>query len=374
MHSDIDQQPIVAPPIEEVPAAHLAGRVLPNGWEVKGRVQRAKTATGGRFSYSYRVANGAGVEAYMKALDISQALAGERDLVVELQAFSEAAVFERNLLHECNGRRLTRVIQLLDYVEVQVPEAGLLGRVPCLVFELADGDIREYQAKLEAFDLAWVLRTLKHVAVGIEQLHGVHATHQDIKPSNVLTQAAGREMKLGDLGRAERQGIDGPTSTRDIPGAIAYAPPEQLYGAFDYRWETRRSADMYHLGSLALQLFVGHTVTLLIQQELPGPARIGSWSGSFHDVLPYLRVAHGQVLDRLRAVVEERAGHLGITADFVRAVQEMTDPDPSLRGHPQDRRALTSSYAVRRYVSLFNRLAAHAESAMIRGNRVAAAG
>ena len=367
MNAETSKEKKILPPPEEVPAAHLEGRHLPNGWRVVAAVNRSPTSTGGAFSLPYRVLDPEGNEAFMKALNIAEALSGKGDLVLELKAFTDAAVFERQLLEECRGRRLTRVIHLLDYVEVEVPEAGLLGRVPCLIFELAEGDIRDHQARLDAFDLAWVLRTLKHVAVGIEQLHGVHAAHQDIKPSNVLTQQSGREMKLGDLGRAERRGIAGPYSTHDIPGAIAYAPPEQLYGGFDQNWESRRAADLYHLGSLTVQLFLGHTLTLLTQRELPEQARVGEWDGTFRDVLPYLRNAHGTVVDEFAAATERRAGQVGVAEDLVRAVRELTDPDPKLRGHPRDRLAATSSYAVRRYVSLFNRLAARAEASMMRG-------
>jgi serine/threonine protein kinase len=331
---------------------------------------RTKTATGGSFSIGYRVVNGDGREAFMKALDIAEALRGERDLVVELKAFIDAAAFERDLLNECRGRRLTRVIHLLDYVEVTVSEAGPIGRVPCFIFEPADGDIHQHQAKLQAFDLAWVLRTLKHVAVAIGQLHRIHATHQDIKPSNVLTQNNGREMKLGDLGRAERRGVDGPTSALEIPGAIAYAPPEQLYGAFDRLWESRRAADMYHLGSLNVQLFLGHTLTILMQRELPAAFRVGTWSGDFQRVLPYLQASHAKVVADFEVATGERAS-ASLTADLVRAVREMTAPDPAQRGHPLDRKAKTSSYDVQRYISLYNRLAAQAEAALLGSKRAA---
>ena len=88
---------------------------------------------------------------------------------------------------------------MLEHGEVRVDEAGFLKDVPYLILELADGDIRAFQATLNAFDAAWALRVIKHVIEGVEQLHSAQTAHQDLKPSNVLTEKSGTEMKLGDL-------------------------------------------------------------------------------------------------------------------------------------------------------------------------------
>jgi serine/threonine protein kinase len=172
-------------------------------------------------------------------------------------------------------------------------------------------------------------------------------------------------MKLGDLGSAERRGLPGPNADCNVPGAVAYAPPEQLYGAFSGSWEERRASDVYHLGSLAVQLFIGHNITTILHHQLPTGFRWGQWQGDFAGVLPYLRTAHAEVLREFEEVVQARTGRDRMTAELVGAVSQMSDPDPALRGHPRDRAASTSSYAVRRYVSLFNRLAAEAEAALI---------
>lgn len=66
-----------------------------------------------------------------------------------------------------------------------VPGQGFT-KVFYLIFELADGDIRRHLAVQESLDLAFVLRTLHHVAVGLDQLHRADIAHQDLKPSNVL--------------------------------------------------------------------------------------------------------------------------------------------------------------------------------------------
>jgi serine/threonine protein kinase len=302
-----------------------------------------------------------GREAFLKALDFHAALTGPGDVLDRIEAFASAYRFERDLMTHCTTRRMSRVIQLLDYGEITVPEAGVISRVPYLIFELADGDIRVFQARLGRFDAAWVLRTMWHTTTGVEQLHLALAAHQDLKPSNVLTQAQGQEMKLGDLGRADRRGVDGPSSEFPIPGAVTYAPPEQLYGAFARTWEERRAGDLYLLGSLGIQLFLGHNMTAMLQAALPKPFRAGTWGGDFDAALPYLVAAHAEVMTKFRTRAADLINLPDVVDQLSVAISDMTAPDPRRRGHPRDRIAKTSSYDVRRYVSLFNRLTLAAE-------------
>lgn len=349
------------PPVDEVPAAHVLGRTLRNGWRVVERLTKTAGATGGHFSIAYFVENDRGDRAFLKALNVAAVLGfGGGRLIDRMKEFADSFVYERDLFQHCGQRQLTRVIRLLDYGEIDIPEAGILREVPYLIFEPADGDIRAHQARMGAFDLAWALTTLKHASTGIEQLHSSQTAHQDLKPSNILTQNNGQEMKLGDLGRAERRAVAGPNTDNDIPGAVGYAPPEQLYGAFTGDWEERRAADLYHLGSLLVQMFLGSNVTAVMQEALRPEFRFRKWRGDFDTVLPYLQHAHSEMLREFEDAVSAVSPSASFTASLVAAAAEMTQPDPDLRGHPRDKAARTSSYAVRRYVSLFNRLAAEA--------------
>ena len=349
------------PPIDELPAAHLEGRKLPNGWTIGKRVTRTPGATGGHFSVQYEAINDDGHRAFLKALNIQPALRGPGKLVDRLAAFAQAHKFEADLLAECRDRRLSRVIRLLGEGQVRVPPAGVLEEVPYLILEMADGDIRAFQASLTELNLAWALRTLSHVSLALEQLHSTQTAHQDLKPSNVLTQNDGQEMKVGDLGRAERKGIDGPVSDSAIPGAIAYAPPEQVYGAFSRTWEERRAGDVYLLGSLAAQLFVKHNFSTILYQSLPSAHRVNRWTGRYTEVIPYLENAHASVMVQLEKEIGVYCPDKGMLAELLSAISQLTQPNPAKRGHPRARCLATSSYDVRRYVSLFNRLATSAE-------------
>lgn len=356
-----------SPPIHLAPAAYLEGRVLSNGWKVGKRIAQEADATGGCFSVAYEATYDDGTVAFLKALNFYAASQGPGELADRLNDFVSAYVFERDLLSDCCSRKMSRVVTLLAHGEVVVPEAAPFPQVPYLIFELADGDIRAFRAKLSEFDCAWAFRVMHHVLVGLSQLHQAHAAHQDLKPSNVLTQDGGREMKLGDLGRAERRGVEAPWSQLMIPGDGTYAPPEQLYGGFTGSWEERRAADLYLAGSLGIQLFLGHCLSALIQDGLVGSCRLQNWSGSFQEVIPFLREAHAGVIGELEANIVTRSGDETCAGLFSTAMAQMTDPNPADRGHPRDRAAATSSYSVERYVSLMNRLSARALRIMFEG-------
>lgn len=354
-------------PTGAVPAEHLLGCRLANGWTVIEHV--AGSGTGGAFSVCYRVERDGGQKAFLKALNFQRASQGLGSLADRLKQFSDVYVFERDLLLDCGTKGLSRVIQLLDHGDIALGPR-LEDTVPYLILEEADGDARRFREAMKQIDCAWVFRTMKHVCLGLEQLHGAHAAHQDLKPSNVLTQSHGREMKLGDLGRAERNGASGPWSDWGVPGARSYAPPEQLYQGFGRTWEERKAGDLYLAGSLGAQLFAGHNVTAMIQQKLPLPARAGVWTGSFNEVVPLLEHAHAEMLIELDGILSTAVPETSLVDPYISAIAQMTQPDPGKRGHPRDRASMTSSYALRRYVSLFNRLAARAEWTLMRGTSV----
>jgi serine/threonine protein kinase len=320
----------------------------------------APPTTGGAFSVCYLVKNRDGRTAFLKAFNFQAAATGLGTVADRMKQFLDAYVFERDLLKDCGGKSLSRIIALLDHGEIALG-ANVWETVPYLVLEQADGDARKLREAMVRLDCTWVCRTMKHVCLGLEQLHSAGATHQDLKLSNVLTQDDGREMKLGDLGRADRQGVPGPWSDRAVPGARSYAPPEQLYLGFQRTWEERKAGDMYLAGSLGVQLFTGHNLTALIQQRTPMESRAGVWKGTFPAVIPVLEHAHAGVISDLESLLRRESMNESIIQIYIAAIAQMTQPDPMKRGNPKDRAAKTSSYSFRRFVSLFNLIAIRSE-------------
>jgi serine/threonine protein kinase len=344
-------------PASPPPAEQLLGMKLDGDWHVVEKLPRKAGATGGTFSVGYIVERPDGSRAFLKALDFSSALLSP-DPAGMLLILTQAYTFERDLLARCRARRLDRVVQAISDGTVRV-DATPAGVVQYLVFELADGDVRTQMHAARAFDEAWALRSLHHIATGLRQLHGQGIAHQDVKPSNVMVFGA-RYSKLGDLGRASALGESPPHEAMPVAGDRTYAPPELLYRAGPTEWSERRyGCDAYLLGSMVVFMFTGVSMTALILAELDPAHRVGAWRGTYADVLPFIRDAFARAVQRFSASVPD-----SLRPDLVEIVHQLCDPDPKFRGHPKTRGNPVTQFSLERYMSRFNLLAARAEYTM----------
>ena len=345
------------------PAQQLLGLTLINGWKVVEKVARSVVTTGGCFSEGYIVESSNGHRAYLKALDYFEAL-GHPDPASVLQGMTAAYNFERELLRKCNTDRLDRVITALDDGSISVDPLNPAGVVQYIIFELADGDIRNHIHTFKDFDLAWCLRSLHHITVGMSQLHKSGIAHQDLKPSNALVF---RDVgtKLGDLGRACYRGHNGPFDNFEIPGDCSYAAPELLYRKSVLGWDQRLCSDLYLLGSMVVFFFTGLSMTSLLMNQLNKSQHWENWSGTFDELLPYLRDAFAKAMESVIACIPHE-----IQPEISAIVRYLCEPDPTLRGHPQNRRnPLGSHYSLERFVSAFDLLARKAEFKIIKSRR-----
>ena len=353
------------------PAALLEGLVLDGGWRVGRRITRPVAATGGCLSASYLVVREDGTEAFLKALDLSHALEETADPVKALSEMTQAYLHEWEVLEACSRARLTHVVLGLDSGYALVEGHGPLSRVPYLILERADGDVRRHLDLLPELDVAWALRTLHHVAVGLRQLHSQRIYHQDTKPSNVLVFPGG-ERKVGDLGQAVRDGHESVNDSADFAGDPNYAPLERRYG---YRLPDdmycRMSCDMYHLGSMLLYFFAGVGTTAAVFSKLHPSHYPAHWPRRYADVLPHVRDAFDRVVDEFDRLVGEFAVQMPehLHESLVLLLRELCDPDPAVRGDARARAAGANPYGLERYVSRLNRVAREAELELQRAVR-----
>lgn len=351
------------PPDGDSSIAHqLAGRDLADGWRILERIDRGQDDTGGYRSVGYHVEHIDGRRGFLKALDFTDASSLTGDVTRRVGDALAHFRFEVDLLNQCLARRMSRVVVAITSGEIRVEGAPFLGVIPYIIFDRASGDVRAQLAS-RAFDEARVLRTLHHVATGLQQLHGAQVAHNDLKPSNVLTFGA-QGAKLADLGNAvDNLGVS-PHNDADYPGDKTYAPPEALYGHVgDNRWRHRLLTDMYQLGGLTVFLITHrHFNTVLsahLAPELRPPFWGGSIAGDYAQVQPHVVDAFDRAMTDVQAALLENTV-TSVGPQLVALVRQLCHPDPARRGHPKTLGRSTVG-SLERYVSAFNALVLRAE-------------
>jgi len=341
------------------PAEQLVGLTLPEGWKVITRTDRESLKTGGHFSCGYFVEREDGERAYLKALDYTKALKSP-DPALLLQAMAEIFNHERELCMRCRETNLRRVVRIHTHGKIQIDADNAASVVQYLIFELASGDVRSQLDAADKFDHAWALRSLHHVATGLQELHGVGIAHQDLKPSNVL-HFPHHVFKIADLGRATAKFRMSPHEGSEVAGDLSYAPPELLYHAVDPDWNKRRlGCDLYLLGSMIVFFFARTSMTGLLLSHMDPELHWEKWSGTYNEVQPYIRNAFGEAILSFRDELPD-----WLRPSLEPMVRQLCEPDPSLRGHPADRTGHHNPYSLERYVSGLNLLAEKAEWGLI---------
>lgn len=315
-------------------AAHsLEGKTLNNGWEVVKKIEPKVGSTGGFFSVCYIVTRDNQV-AFLKALNFQtffQMFRG-RPIVEIITEQTNAFQFERDLLLRCKNNRLSKVSMIIDEGE-EILEGFTIPNVPYLIFEMSDGDVRSHMNFSKDVEIAWKLKSLHNVAVGMKQLHGVEIGHQDLKPSNILLYENGIVSKVGDLGRSLCAEIEAPHENGgDFPGDLNYAPPEFLYRYIDPDWNFRvRSTDMYLFGSLIVFYFSGANMTALIGKNLDPQFKWTQWRGTYADVHDYLVDAFYKAIKEFKSSISDKK----LSEELTTIIEYCCFPIPEKRGHPK---------------------------------------
>ena len=315
-------------------AAHaLTGRTLKNRWQVLRKIEPREGATGGFFSVCYIVSDGT-QDAFLKALNFQaffQMHPGE-SLVEIIRKQTAAFEYERSLSLRCKSKRFSKVSTILDEGQEEV-ENFTIPTVPYLIFEMADGDARSHINFSKDIEIAWKIKSLHDVAVGLRQLHSTSIGHQDLKPSNVLLYDRAAISKVGDLGRSLCADIEAPHDNgNDFPGDFNYAPPEFLYKYYEPEWNLRvRATDMYLFGSLITFYFIGANMTALIAKNMDRQFSWHVFTGSYEEVQDYLVDAFYKALEEFCSSITNEK----LAAELSRIVEYCCFPIPSKRGHPK---------------------------------------
>lgn len=307
----------------------LEGRTLKSGWHVLNKIEPKSNRQKGKFSVCYMVEKD-GQTRFMKVMDINEhihRLGPDESIADALKRVVDQFTYERDVCIYCKGKHLSNVTVVLDAGEESLDE-NLIVPLFYLIFERADGDVIDALEDSKRLDFAWCLRSLHSVAVGLQQLHTVGITHEDIKPSNILTFDNRKLTKLGDLGCSTCDTIRSPFENDPFPGDHNYAPPERAYrfNISDMRL-SKGLTDCYLLASLITFYITRMSLNALIYHNLPESHKPGNFSGSFPDLKHQLDYAFSKALEKIR----EDIPFDEIKDLLIGIIRQLGDPDPNNR-------------------------------------------
>ncbi len=208
--------------------------------------------------------------------------------------------------------------------------------LPYIVMRFVDGgtlaDLMKRQKALAARNAVAVARKL---ALGLDAAHVRGVVHRDMKPANVLFEAATTEVLIADFGLARLDGRSGLVSTGGIKGTPAYMSPEQARAKAEL---VGPLSDVYSLGVVLYELatgrlpFEGETVWEVMRDHCETPPRAPS------AVCPTLDLRFDALC--LKALAKNSADRYGSAKDFAKALAEYLrgpkppEPGPTVKPTP----------------------------------------
>ncbi|HZU98719.1 MAG TPA: SUMF1/EgtB/PvdO family nonheme iron enzyme [Planctomycetota bacterium] len=124
---------------------------------------------------------------------------------------------------------------------------------PYMVFEFMAGGSLDHRLKKGAIPWREALALTAPIARALGAIHAAGFIHRDVKPANILLDAAGRP-KIGDFGLVRHDdGKKGSlTAAGELLGTLSFISPEQTgEGVVDFR------ADLYSLGATLYAMLTG---------------------------------------------------------------------------------------------------------------------
>lgn len=231
------------------------------------------------------------------------------------------------------------------------------GDTLAIVMDLVDGgDLRALLSGARTLPPALVAELGAGIAAGLAAVHAAGVIHRDVKPENVLIDAAvnpGRP-RLTDFGIAkfvQQEGTNGRSTM--LVGTPQYIAPELIDGQ-----EPTASTDLYALGIMLYELVCGvtpfaggSTLAVLRSHAERSPGRPAGVPDSLWDLISWLLGKHpaarpqsaSQVATLLDALVPELTG-----IPALEALSEPPEPEPSVHTQLTEAttRPLTASPAV----------------------------
>jgi eukaryotic-like serine/threonine-protein kinase len=122
-----------------------------------------------------------------------------------------------------------------------------------IAYEYVPGRTLRQALREGAVDDAAALEIAAQICEALAHAHAHRIVHRDVKPSNILLAESDEiSIRLLDFGLARMDGEETITAAGDVPGTLAYIPPERLRGE-----ESGAPADVWAVGVLLWEALAG---------------------------------------------------------------------------------------------------------------------
>ncbi|HEX8606081.1 MAG TPA: protein kinase [Pseudoduganella sp.] len=214
----------------------------------KGHYRLREQVGGSVYGTIWRAAGPAGAPdvalKLVNAEQMARALPGQRERWIA-SACNEIAFLEA--LQPWDGRHIVRLV-----------DSGWHDGLPVLALELLSGDLGRHVARRRALAdapaLPQVLDWLGQLNGALAKVHGHGWRYLDLKPANVLVDAATGGVKLADFGTNR---LLEAAQAHSYCGTANWQAPEQFFPAPGGGYATGRHSDYFALGALYFFLVTG---------------------------------------------------------------------------------------------------------------------
>ncbi len=223
----------------------------------------------------------------------------------------------RRFIHEARAQARVQSAHVAHIYHVgQLPSAAHAhGALYFAMEHIAGGSLEEVLEGGEKLEPEQARKLMIEAAVGLRDASGAGVIHRDIKPGNLLLDAAGC-IKIADFGVAKALGDGALQQTDDgvVVGTPHYMSPEQATGA-----DVDLRTDMYALGCTFYHLLTGSAPFEAASPIMVAAMQVCEHAAPLSEVAPHVPVELADIVERM--MEKEPVDRYASYEDLIEALQ-----------------------------------------------------